>query len=50
MHRIVVNVQTGEVTQVPLTDEEQAAFDAAQTPSAPAEETPPADPAPAEGA
>jgi hypothetical protein len=30
MYRIVVNVQTGEVTQVPLTDEEQAAYDAAQ--------------------
>jgi len=30
MHRIVVDVQTGEVTEVPLTPEEQAAFDAAQ--------------------
>jgi hypothetical protein len=29
MHRIVVNLQTGEVTQVPLTAEEQAAYDAA---------------------
>ena len=31
MHRIVVNCQTGEVTEVPLTPEEQAAYDAAQT-------------------
>jgi hypothetical protein len=30
MHKIVVNVQTGEVTEVPLTPEEQAAYDAAQ--------------------
>ena len=29
MHRIVVNLQTGEVTQVPYTAEEQAAYDAA---------------------
>ncbi len=29
MHRIVVNLQTGEVTQVPFTAEEQAAYDAA---------------------
>jgi len=29
MHRIVVNVQTGEVTQVEYTAEEQAAYDAA---------------------
>jgi len=28
-HRIVVNVQTGEVTQVEYTAEEQAAYDAA---------------------
>ena len=28
-HRIVVNVQTGEVTQVEYTPEEQAAYDAA---------------------
>ena len=28
-HRIVVNVQTGEVTQVEYTTEEQAAYDAA---------------------
>lgn len=30
MHRIVVNVQTGEVTQVELTAEEVAAIQAAQ--------------------
>jgi hypothetical protein len=30
MKKIVVNIQTGEVTEVPLTPEEQAAFDAAQ--------------------
>jgi len=30
MHRIVVNLETGEVTEVPLTPEEQAAYDAAQ--------------------
>jgi hypothetical protein len=30
-HRIVVNVQTGEVTQVEYTPEEQAAHDAAVT-------------------
>ena len=29
-HRIVVNVQTGEVTQVEYTAEEQAAYDAAK--------------------
>lgn len=29
MHRIVVNCQTGEVTQVELTAEEQAAYEAA---------------------
>ena len=29
MHRIVVNLQTGEVTQVEFTAEEQAAYDAA---------------------
>jgi hypothetical protein len=28
-HRIVVNVQTGETTQVEYTAEEQAAYDAA---------------------
>jgi sulfur carrier protein ThiS len=28
-HRIVVNLQTGEVTQVEYTAEEQAAYDAA---------------------
>lgn len=32
MHRIVVNVQTGEVTQVELTAEEIAAIEAAQAP------------------
>jgi hypothetical protein len=29
-HRIIVNVQTGEVTQVEYTAEEQAAYDAAK--------------------
>jgi hypothetical protein len=29
MHRIVVNLQTGEVTQVEYTADEQAAYDAA---------------------
>jgi hypothetical protein len=29
MHRIVVNLQTGTVTQVEFTAEEQAAYDAA---------------------
>lgn len=29
MHRIVVNVQTGEVAQIEYTAEEQAAYDAA---------------------
>ena len=45
MHRIVVNVQTGEVTQVELTAEEVAAAEAqyaawlaAQPPEAPTEE------------
>jgi len=28
-HRIVVNVETGEVTQIEYTAEEQAAYDAA---------------------
>ncbi|CAB4131921.1 hypothetical protein UFOVP135_19 [uncultured Caudovirales phage] len=28
-HRIVVNVETGEVTQIEYTPEEQAAYDAA---------------------
>ena len=32
MHRIVMNVQTGEVTQVELTAEEVAAIEAAQAP------------------
>ena len=40
MHRIVVDVQTGQVTQVELTAEEIAAIDAAQTPvEAPVEPT-----------
>jgi len=30
MHRTIVNVQTGEVTQVEYTAEEQAAYDAAK--------------------
>ena len=43
MHRIVVNVQTGQVTQVELTAEEIAAIEAAQAPAElPAE--PPAEP------
>lgn len=29
MHRIVVDIQTGEVTQIEYTAEEQAAYDAA---------------------
>lgn len=36
-HRIVVNVQTGEVTQVEYTPEEQAAHDAAVAAQAEAE-------------
>jgi len=32
MHRIVVDVQTGQVTQVELTAEEIAAIEAAQVP------------------
>jgi len=32
MHRIVVDVQTGQVTQVELTAEEIAAIEAAQAP------------------
>lgn len=35
MHRIVVNCQTGEVTQVELTAEEIAAIEAAQAPVEP---------------
>ena len=35
MHRIVVNVQTGEVTQVELTAEEIAAIEATQAPVKP---------------
>jgi hypothetical protein len=30
MHKIIVNIQTGEVTQVEYTAEEQAAYDAAK--------------------
>lgn len=30
MHRIIANVQTGEVTQVEYTAEEQAAYEAAK--------------------
>lgn len=33
MHRIVVNLQTGEVTQVPYTAEEQAAQQEAVEPT-----------------
>lgn len=40
MHRIVVNVQTGEVTQVELTAEEIAAIEATQAPVEPPAETP----------
>jgi hypothetical protein len=36
-HRIVVDVQTGTVTQVEYTAEEQAAYDAAVAAEAPAE-------------
>ena len=36
-HRIVVNVETGEVTQVEYTAEEQAAYDAAVAAQAAAE-------------
>ena len=38
MHRIVVDVQTGEVTQVELTAEEVAAIEAAQAAETPAEQ------------
>jgi hypothetical protein len=38
MHRIVVNVQTGEVTQVELTAEEIAEIEAAQAANPPAEQ------------
>ena len=30
MHRIIVNLETGEITQVEYTAEEQAAYDAAK--------------------
>ena len=39
-HRIVVNVQTGEVTQVEYTPEEQAAHDAAVAAQAQEQEQP----------
>jgi hypothetical protein len=42
-HRIVVNVETGEVTQVEYTAEEQAIHDAAVAAQA---EAPPVEPAP----
>ena len=38
-HRIVVNVETGEVTQVEYTAEEQAAYDAAIAAQVPEEPT-----------
>ena len=38
-HRIVVNVQTGEITQVEYTAEEQAAYDAAIVEPVPEEPT-----------
>jgi hypothetical protein len=40
MHRIVVDVQTGQVTQVELTAEEIAAIEAAQAPVEAPVETP----------
>jgi len=43
-HRIVVNVQTGEVTQVEYTAEEQAAYDAAIAAAEAAEEPVPEEP------
>ena len=39
-HRIVVNVQTGEVAQVEYTAEEQAAYDAAKIANDAAEAVP----------
>ena len=47
MHRIVVDVQTGQVTRVELTAEEIAAIEAAQAPAEPLAEPlaePPAEP------
>jgi hypothetical protein len=38
-HRIVVDVQTGETTQVEYTAEEQAAYDAAVAAETPTEPT-----------
>ena len=43
-HRIVVNVETGEVTQVEYTAEEQAAYDAAVAAQQQAETPPPTEP------
>jgi len=45
-HRTVVNCETGEVTQVEYTAEEQAAHDAAVAAQAPVVETPVETPAP----
>tara|TARA_R110000868_G_scaffold98443_1_gene270944 strand:- start:284 stop:427 length:144 start_codon:yes stop_codon:yes gene_type:complete len=44
-HRIVVNVETGEVTQVEYTPEEQAAHDAAVAAQEAAEAAAPTEPA-----
>jgi hypothetical protein len=43
-HRIVVNVQTGEIVQVEYTAEEQAAYDAAIAVAAVVEEPLPEEP------
>jgi hypothetical protein len=40
MHRIEVNVLTGEVMEIPLTPEEQAEYDAAQAQQNQTEEQP----------
>jgi hypothetical protein len=45
-HRIVVNVETGVVTQVEYTAEEQAAHDAAVAAQEAEVVTPPSEPAP----
>ena len=50
MHRIVVNCQTGEVTQVEYTAEEQAEYDAAIVAQAQPEPVVEPTPAPTEGA
>jgi len=44
-HRIVANLQTGEVTQVEYTPEEQAVHDAAVAAQQAAQETQPTEPA-----